>query len=92
MPEIVPGEVVDLRDLECRVECVLDVSDRLAGVPTDRVREHERTIRDTLTVKRLQRCQHRRVQRHRVGPAALRARNAENAIQEILTLAKTRPS
>jgi DNA-binding transcriptional ArsR family regulator len=45
VPQIMPSEVPDLGDLECRVEPVLDVFDGLASLSTRRVREHVRTIR-----------------------------------------------
>ena len=78
-----PGEVFDLGHLECRVEPVLDVFDRLPGFAACRVGEYVGAIRPTFGIERLQCRQHRRIQGNRMGPAALGPRNANDAVQEV---------
>jgi hypothetical protein len=46
VPQIKPGNVLDLRGFERHVKAVLDVLDRLASLPPTGVREHVWTARD----------------------------------------------
>jgi hypothetical protein len=62
VPQIMPREVFDFGDLDGRVEAVLDILNRLAGVATRRMREHVRTVRHSVGIERLQCRQHSRVQ------------------------------
>ena len=52
--EIVPGEILDLRDLECRLEGVLHVLHGFTRLATRGMREHIRRVGDPLRVQQLQ--------------------------------------
>jgi hypothetical protein len=83
VPQVVPGEVLDVCHLERRLKRVLDVLNRFARLTAGRMRERVGTVRKPLVEQGLQRREHRRIQRHRVGTAALGPGNAENAVQKI---------
>ena len=69
--QVMPGEVLDPRCLEGRVDGILHILNRLTRLATVRVRKYERTVRNALVVQRLQRRQRGGVQRQRMWTAAL---------------------
>ena len=80
MPEIVPGEILDLGNLERGVKRILDVLHRLAGLASAGVREHVGASGKALRIQRLQCRYDRRVQRHGVRPTTLGPWHANDAV------------
>jgi hypothetical protein len=80
---MMPSEVFDLGDLECRVKPVLDVFDGLADLSTRRMRKHVQTIGQALGIKRLECRQHSRVQGDCMWPDVLGPRNSNEADQKL---------
>ncbi|MCX6545909.1 MAG: hypothetical protein NTV05_16040 [Acidobacteria bacterium] len=83
VPQVVPGEVLDLCGFERGVEAVLDVLDRLTGFPPAGVGEDVRTVRQALRVESLDRRECRGIQGQGMRTAALGSRNPDDAVQEV---------
>ena len=85
MPQIVPREVVDLSQLQGRVEAVLDVLDWLALVGTRGVGEYVARGRAwrTSRVQFLEGGERRRVQGQRQCAATFRAGDPHDPVREV---------